>query len=161
MIDIVLYRQRIGGFSQKIKNKKFLKYNYFATYDCKKYHTGGNFYSSKLVWIRALLIISIFTRLIDQNERNIKNINICETRSIQLKNVAVILPTYREEICKWRNWSKFNGNFFARYLNGNGRTRGVRVYHLNIRKLQNKVSEIKNVIKELNPHLFFLSLSVT
>ena len=42
-------------------------------------------------------------------------------------------------------------------MNGNGRNRGVRVHHLNIRKLQNKVSEIKNKVKELNPNLLSLS----
>ena len=124
MIDIVSYRQRIGGFGQKIKNKKFLKYDYFETYKYKKYHNGGNFYSSKLVWIRALLMISIITSLIIQHGRNINSKKISENRSSQIKNNNLVLPHYTEEICKWRNWSKLNGNFFARYLNGNGRNRG-------------------------------------
>ena len=37
MIDIVSYRQRIGSFGQKIKNKKFLKYNYFDTFKADNY----------------------------------------------------------------------------------------------------------------------------
>ena len=50
------------------------------------------------------------------------------------------------------------GNFWARYLNGNKEERkGIRNSHLNIRSLKNKVYEIKNIIKEQNPHILGLS----
>ena len=45
----------------------------------------------------------------------------------------------------------------ARYFNGNGRENGIRVSHLNVRKLQHKVSEIKRVINDLKPHMLSLS----
>ena len=54
-------------------------------------------------------------------------------------------------------WVQMFGNFYARYLHGNGKQKGVRVFHLNIRSLQNKVSEVKKIVKEQNPHLLSLS----
>ena len=157
MIDIVLYRQRIGGFGQKTKNKKFLKYNYFEAYKSEKYSDARKSIFSKSFWVRTLLIICTIISLSSQNENCAKN-NIYETK-IRLKtNVNYVVRLYpQQEEIEWRIWSNLIGNFYARYMNGNGRTKGVRVYHLNIRKLQNKASEIKNVIKELNPHLFSVS----
>ena len=67
------------------------------------------------------------------------------------------LHSYTQDNYGWKCWSPFTGNFFAHYLNGNGRNSGVRVFHLNVRKLQNKVAEIKNVVKDLNPHMFSVS----
>ena len=54
MIDIVLYRQRIGGFGQKTKNKKFLKYNYFEAYKSEKYSDARKYIFSKSFWVRTL-----------------------------------------------------------------------------------------------------------
>ena len=79
----------------------------------------------------------------------------CTTQSKSVQTSAQLL--YTQEIYSWSVWTNLTGNFFARYTNGNGRNTGVRVYHLNIRKLQNKVSEIKNVMKNLNPHMFSVS----
>ena len=55
-------------------------------------------------------------------------------------------------------WVQMLGNFYARYLHGNGKQpKGVRVFHLNIRSLQNKGREVKKIVKELKPHLLGLS----
>ena len=50
---------------------------------------------------------------------------------------------------------QFIGNFYARYINGNIRniSKGLLVYHLNIRSLQNKVNEIKKIVAENKPHM--------
>ena len=50
------------------------------------------------------------------------------------------------------------GNFWARYVNGNIQNKkGITNLHLNIRSLKNKVSEVKNIVKEHHPHIFGLS----
>ena len=51
-----------------------------------------------------------------------------------------------------------NQNFLARYINGNiQKQKGIFNMHLNIRSLKNKIYEVKNLIKEHNPHIFGLS----
>ena len=50
------------------------------------------------------------------------------------------------------------GNFWARYINGNRIERkGIKNSHLNIRSLRYKVIEVKNIIKEQNVHVIGLS----
>ena len=44
-------------------------------------------------------------------------------------------------------------NFYARYINGNIKTSGIRNCHLNIRSLKNKVFEVKNIVKQHSPHI--------
>ena len=54
---------------------------------------------------------------------------------------------------------KASVNFKAKYTNGNGfsRVQGIRNYHINIRSLSNKVSEVKSLIKQVDPHIFGIS----
>ena len=47
-------------------------------------------------------------------------------------------------------------NFLAKYVNGN-RVKGIVNAHLNIRSLNNKLNEVKNLIKQHRPHIFGLS----
>ena len=154
MIDVETYRQRIGTFSPTVKNKKFLKFSYFENIHIVKKKNAKSFLASKLSWIRAFLIISII--IILNTEGNSQFYEVCHT---PVKDQIIIRRDSHFKQEDWRLiiWTNFTGNFFARYLNGNGRNKGVRVYHLNIRKLLNKGSEIKKVIKELNPHLFGVS----
>jgi hypothetical protein len=51
---------------------------------------------------------------------------------------------------------KETSNFLAKYLHGN-KKKGILNMHLNIRSLNNKVGEIKKIIKEQSPHIFGLS----
>ena len=52
---------------------------------------------------------------------------------------------------------KINANFWARYTYGNKvNLRGMKNFHLNIRSLSNKISEVKYVIKQESPHLLGL-----
>ena len=41
-------------------------------------------------------------------------------------------------------------NFQARYVNGNRGQKGIKNLHLNIRSLGNKITEVKNIIREHN-----------
>ena len=50
-------------------------------------------------------------------------------------------------------------NFYARYSYGNRlhRVKGIHNMHVNIRSLGNKVFEVKNIVKEHNPHIIGVS----
>ena len=53
---------------------------------------------------------------------------------------------------------KQTSNFLAKYLYGNiSRKKGILNMHLNIRSLNNKVSEVKNLIKQHSPNILGLS----
>ena len=51
---------------------------------------------------------------------------------------------------------KKKNNFLAKYRNGN-RVKGILNLHLNIRSVRHKILEVKNIIKEHNPHILGLS----
>ena len=51
---------------------------------------------------------------------------------------------------------KESNNFLAKYMYGN-RRKGILNMHLNIRSVKNKVLEVKNIVKQHNPHIFGLS----
>ena len=138
MIDIVSYRQRIGSFSQKIKNKKFLKYSYFVLEHNEMKNNVRSFILSRMFLVRAILIICTLVSLYSQCESNNNNEN-CHTQVQKKTKLDQNLFSLSEHF-GWVNWTRLAGNFFARYINGNGRNKGVKVYHLNIRNLQNKVS---------------------
>ena len=48
-------------------------------------------------------------------------------------------------------------NFEARYTYGNKVQKGITNFHLNIRSLVNKIAEVKNIVKDHNPHVLGLS----
>ena len=157
MIDTVLYRQRIGSFSQKIKNKRFLKYLYFETDRRTKMLNIRRYLLSRIFWVRAVIIICTIISLSSEYENRNKN-EICHTPAKTKFTLKIKSLSCQSEDSSWTIWSNLTGNFFARYMNGNGRNSGVRSFHLNIRKLQNKVSEVKKAVKELkNPHMFGIS----
>ena len=53
---------------------------------------------------------------------------------------------------------KLSANFLARYKYGNkDKRRGIKIFHLIIRSLSNKVSEVKYIIKQHSPHILGIS----
>ena len=49
-------------------------------------------------------------------------------------------------------------NFLARYTYGNKQNlKGIKNFHLDIRSLANKISEVKNIVKEHQPHILSIS----
>ena len=62
------------------------------------------------------------------------------------------LPLYRYQT----RGKKESNNFLAKYMYGN-RRKGILNMHLNIRSVKNKVLEVKNIVKQHNPHIFGLS----
>ena len=145
MIDLSLYRYRIGSFGQKIMyrkspevSKKTLKRCFVNRMPLVKLFI--------ILWVTVSLCNTQFSRTNIETNKLKQN---CQPPA-QVSGKAMLYPNL--------NWAKMIGNFFARYLNGNGKNpKGVRNLHLNIRSLQNKVNEIKNIVKEEKPH--FLGLS--
>ena len=148
MIDLILYRMRIGTFyrrSGKIKSCKFEP-------ACKLSVRLGqtSFHAAK-----SLLIVFLITTLLpspssSQSEANRSERN-CLISNFHHPDLLAAPPL----VLKSR---KETNNFKARYLNGNTTVkRGIKNMHLNIRTLQNKVFEIKHIIKEHSPHILGLS----
>jgi hypothetical protein len=153
MIDLALYRYRIGTFSQKVKNCKFMCYNLLDDNLTAQTKSGRR---NKLIsWIKIALIVLTAIAVCQEDtalsQQNLYKFKFCQTPAL----TSVLNEEYQIF-----NWSTLLGNFFARYLNGNEngkRQRGVYNMHLNIRSVENKVFEIKNIVKEHSPH--FLGLS--
>ena len=62
-----------------------------------------------------------------------------------------------EELCLQVD-RKVKVNFLARYTFGNKVvTKGIKNLHVNIRSLANKISEVKNIVKDQKPHILGLS----
>ena len=152
MIDLSLYRQRIGSFYQAFGNTKNVLQK-----SCKTSVSLDRISYLKLVTVYLLLLCSCLTAITIMNiQQGYSSENRADHCTI-IDNIDNFDYPCSLEIGHWTIWTQFSGNFFARYFNGNGRGNGIRVYHLNIRKLQNKVSEIKSVVSDLKPHMISLS----
>ena len=71
-------------------------------------------------------------------------------------NLSGIYPT----ITKFRIYATFrikgkkqSSNFLARYKYGNGKEKGIKNMHVNIRSLRYKIQEVKNIIQDHSPHI--------
>ena len=139
MIDCILYRVRIGSFN----NVWSLKVNSFK--ECQM--------STQVqIWLLLMMACNVSNSIGVTSRLSLKSHNfdsipgpVCShSFSTDDHRLKASLPM-------------FCGNFYARYTYGNKINKGIRVFHLNIRKLQNKVTEVKSIVKELNPHLFGIS----
>ena len=140
MIDLNLYRCRIGTFNQR-SSQKISKF-------CGSEDLYPNFMKLILLLMKIILVAAIYITY--------QHSLITPSASSYLENVNSCSDL-------WYNWTGLvglTGNFFARYLYGNidrKDPKGIRVFHLNIRSLQNKVLEVKNIVKEKNPHILGIS----
>ena len=163
MIEISLYRSRIGSFYQ---NGQTLKSRFKKKYSkCRKQNDQAG------VYILLILILALNTILISLQPCLQKPIY-PKIKSASFQSLYMMLPTtayympghvaYREaftaQICRqyFRRSKKQTCNFLAKYVNGN-KVKGLVNAHLNIRSLSNKISEVKNLIKEHRPHILGLS----
>ena len=168
MIDINIYRSRIGLFSPKIQNKKFLyRGEYYKQFSWSENKLGKNVllvinYVMKLVLLLCLL----------RQDSYIETESYLTTRGPGCKlvsgNYSMISwnmsgrgAAGRCIVCSGvynLGGGVVDYNFLARYLYGNiQKIKGILNMHLNIRSLQHKVYEVKNLIKQHNPHIFGLS----
>ena len=147
MIDISLYRQRIGSF--------------FPSISCAKRYKKGTFVSaglrhrlSHLQFILCALVLTVIgvgsSLLLQRMEKSIKFYSY--EKSLNFLSTSEIMNYYNPR-------NQLVGNFYGRYVNGNGKglPKGVKVYHLNIRSLYNKVEEVKKITCDLKPHILGLS----
>ena len=151
MIDIVIYRNRIGTFQQRLKIRKLDKVSKNAR-KVKSCHNPNPLFLAKLV---VLLFILGKLSLVSDYFHTPHNPVLCQYQQpSQLEHFKMGNTLQYPYLPK-----KTGGNFYARYTYGNRgvKNRGVKNMHLNIRSLGNKMSEIKNLIREHKPHVFGLS----
>ena len=156
MIDINLYRCRIGKFSPNLRNKKSSFINKLDRSNQNR--TGENVLSFFQALFKALLLVTLLSSWSYHH-------SVIRTHSHtagkihghagplqdgpghdQLGHPALFVGR------------KLTTNFKARYTNGNKQNKkGIKNLHLNIRSLSNKVCEIKTIVKEQTPNIFGIS----
>ena len=136
MIDIVLYRSRIGTFLPSIKSAKSVVFRG----GFKK--QNSQFFVSSCVFFQLFLLLLVSSAVVSEAfNHNFK----AASNEEQLQNNQV-----------YRISSNKNPNFLARIVNGNIK-KGVVNIHINIRSMYNKMSEVKNLIKKESPHILGIS----
>ena len=167
MIEIRLYRYRIGTFSQKLKNRKSCTRNI----DRKQNKQNISLRNILQIILRIVLIMSTVRNNSEYSVETSCNFRTtlqqqklsCSTFPQDLTGVY-ILPSWSNSsinsdyrICS----KKTSVNFQARYKFGNQhqRSKGIKNFHLNVRSLGNKISEIKNIVKQHSPHILGISES--
>ena len=146
MIDLSLYRFRIGTFScSRVGSRHSYKKGQ------KTRQIGKILVMLRLILLFSILKLQITGRLHQPNLVNNEARFSC--RNFVKTGVNKTSEEYRP--CS-QNQSV---NFKARYKYGNinKENRGIRSFHLNIRSIGNKMSEVKNLVKEQKPHIFGLS----
>ena len=140
MIDNVMFRERIGCFNQLFSSKSAFrnknKFRYSYAYIMKTI----NFNLWKFMTI-LIVISTIWT--------------FCGYFANVVKNVCMKVSKSESDIIFPNLMKILTGNFYARYIHGNimSNPKGLNVYHINIRSIKNKMSEVKKIIAENKPHI--------
>ena len=147
-----------------MKNEKFMKFQNYHQSESEK--IGQTFLSSLQLTLRVLLHLSLLPVTLSPETAGthtspmLSCLILATTAYLQLCTGRVGGLSW---ICSTQPWCQYktrgkkqSSNFLAKYINGN-RNKGILNMHLNIRSLKNKVSEIKNIIKQHNPHILGLS----
>lgn len=141
MIDLNLFRQRIGSYNQSYCSRKvFSKITKSRSFD-------GIFKSLSLLKYLTKFIV-IFTIMF-----------FCGF--ILTQTVCTTLIQSQRDVILSHFKKMFTGNFYARYVNGNivSNPKGLKVCHINIRSLKNKINEVKKIISDSEPHILGCSES--
>ena len=158
MTDLATYRARIGLVGQrKVPFKDFYKFHSTSS----SYNSGKTTFDTCKIILKILSIFILISTTCDTLSPTSKLSStpctpLPPTRSSSGLSSCVAATTNR---CYRSYGKKQTTNFLSRYINGNiaSSPRGIRNYHLNIRSLAKKVFEVKNIVKENNPHVFGLS----
>ena len=168
MVEINLYIIRIGTFSQKSSGKKPKFMKMFGSHWSKHEKPGKLLLSGIQSLLKLLVILTLlgpscwYVSCASFENPSLSSAMPCSG--------AMIATQYPKLGLGGKSWSgilhleeqfqtrgrKETSNFLAKYVNGN-RTKGIFNLHLNIRSLNNKVSEVKRLIKEHSPNIFGLS----
>ena len=155
MIDIDLYRIRIGTFSPKKGNKKTILSSFDNVPDDKsvvKILSGLQFILKIILIISFLPVwytdVNLGKQTLDTGDPPVQH-------ALGHQHLGVDSPLPR----LIRTFSdQLKPNFQARYKYGNiSKIKGLKNIHLNIRSLAQKMTEVKNIIQEQKPHIFGLS----
>ena len=141
MIDDNLFRQRIGSFNQLCCSKTVFSR---ITKPTSFYGSISKFGLWKLL-TKLIVILTIMS--------------FCGF--IVTKYVCSTLIYSQREVVLSNLIKMFTGNFHARYVNGNiiSNPKGLKMCHINIRSLKNKIGEVKKLIADHKPHILGCSES--
>ena len=167
MVDISIYRSRIGNFNNCTR-LRFRKFGKLLCSQEPRRQKAGKPASKSLKLVRNLIVLSIFVFAGFHFGPRISVASKPPTQST-CKRSTTTASVSSSMGCsiEWKStdqtylyypvWGKKQSkNFLAKYINGNRRS-GILNMHLNIRSLKNKMSEVKNIIKEHKPHILGLS----
>ena len=183
MIDITLYRYRIGSFNMTSMNYRFKKSrNDVNSLWSRNFSFKGTL--SCLIVISSVVVIYMWKQteeliVCGKSSKSktsprvlgswdarlhhgwlIENLESVQAQSqFTLNNCGINLSGQTFiEINYFVKQEVKDHNFWARYSNGNGqKKKGILNMHLNIRSLKYKIHEIKNIVKEYGPHILGLS----
>ena len=163
MIDISTYRCRIGTFTQLFRIKKSRFINRF---DRVYQDSSGNQALKCLQNLMKFILLVIF---ISSCSNEVNTAQLSDLHGHVTGHARVHVPgqsgklLQEGQLVQWGQLClivgrKLTVNFLARYTYGNIEVkRGIKNLHLNIRSLANKISEVKNIVKEQRPHVLGLS----
>ena len=140
MIDLTLYRIRIGSFNGTVSKRQ-------SIYSLDKVR----YFKTRTYSLSCVMTLSLFICLIGFNTLASEEL-LC---TVVAKSKVVGQQTFQRDVVDPILPSSFVGNFYSRYIHGNiiNSRKGLTVYHINIRSLQNKVCELKKIISEKKPHV--------
>ena len=144
MIDILLYRQRIGNFCQKMQLRSNVRLP-----SMKSSHPLSRKFKFSSRVLTSIFLFSIVCICIEKMQQA-KNLPFQSTKFCFVLEDGIDYNTGYQFV------RAMTGNFYARYLNGNIKNspKGIKVLHLNVRSLQNKVVDIKKIVQDESPHIF-------
>ena len=141
MIDILLFRERIGCFRQVTKYKPRVRLNSLTNYS--SHRNASSCFISVLIKVMIIFFVSASVKI---------TISSMSCDKVHLK-VPFAKIEYQTVVNNYK--LKMTGNFFAKYLHGNIKenSKGIKAFHVNIRSLQNKVDEVKKLVQDISPHI--------
>ena len=160
MLEISLYRSRIGtfyrgGYSSK---KSLRKLSRKCRFENDK--TGVFILPILRVALKTILILVLTQLFLQEHEDPM--VGSASKHCMSMISSTTIFGTCRGATAAkllqqyQTRGKKQSCNFLAKYVNGN-RVKGIVNAHLNIRSLNNKMGEVKNLIKNHSPNIFGLS----
>ena len=155
MISLVEYRSRIGQFCPSLKSRKYLYRDYLYKENSFKESRGKPVYYLTQSFLRTVLLLLVLTLAWRAAPNTHPSSVLLTSCSVTSKVTPYSWTVNTGGIVISRTVGKQLGNFWARYKHGNKTNiKGLKNLHLNIRKIRNKVSEIRNIIKQETPNIF-------
>ena len=156
MIDINLYRNRIGTFSQKGSCRKEKCMKMFGS-QSESIFGRSCFHGAQFIFKLFLILVFLDNSGSMPVGQDYKNSSLNSgsmpvhevVRSVLCGQPRVVVNTYQTE----------DHNFQARYKYGNKRQHGIKILHWNKGSsfLQNKKDDLEVIIEKYRPHIFGLS----